>query len=179
MDEDSSEMVLQVQLFRAQEQRKHADIVCRIEEQRRKENKHSAESKRLSLSQSRQLFHLVLADGLVIFAMTSLSCLLFSYSQRLLNVLQENLGGNTVRGISGKDWTMQDKMALPKANTTFCYCVLLQLTAANMTTVYCRSYQPIVLASLQHAIMPLVSVSDSLHNTNFTQKARVGKIHQF
>ncbi len=147
--------------------------MCPIEEQRRKENKHSAESKRLSPSQLRQLFHLALADGSVIFAMTSLSCLLFSYSQRLLNVLQGNLGGNTVRGISGKDWTM-DKMALSKADTTFCYCVLLQLTA-----VYCRSYQPIVLASLQHAIMSLVSVSDSLHNTNFTQKARVGKIHQF
>ncbi len=64
--------------------------MCRIEEQRRKENKHSAESKRLSPSQLRQLFHLALADGSVIFAMTSLSCLFFSYSQRLLNVLQEN-----------------------------------------------------------------------------------------
>lgn len=69
MDEDSSETVLQVQ----SEHRKHADIVCRIKEQRRKENKHSAESKRLSPSQLRQLFHVALTDGLEIFAMTSLS----------------------------------------------------------------------------------------------------------
>lgn len=95
MDEDSSETVLQVQ----SEHRKHADIVCRIKEQRRKENKHSAESKRLSPSQLRQLFHVALTDGLeMMMVCYDITVFLFSYSQQRLNGLQENERGYTIRG---------------------------------------------------------------------------------
>lgn len=112
----------------------------------------STESKRLSPSQLRQLFHLALADGSVIFTMTSLSCLLFSYSQRLLNIVW--VGTHRER----HSWKIHI-MDLSKAKKTFLHCV----STLNYSMLQVISYN-IVLASLQHVLMALVSVDSLIQN---------------
>lgn len=112
----------------------------------------STESKRLSPSQLRQLFHLALTDGSVIFTMTSLSCLLFSYSQRLLNIVWVG----THRERNGK---LRIKWIYQKPKKTYLHCV----STLNYSMLQVISYN-IVLASRQHVLMALVSVDSLIQN---------------